>query len=91
MEFAINVSISASTGYAPFELTGGYMPAMLRELTSDIKPPPGVQVFVEHAIRNLVEAHDAIIAAHVFSTEQVNCHRWGNLKTVAGSLVYVKY
>jgi hypothetical protein len=29
-EFAINASISKTTGYAPFELNGRYMPAMLK-------------------------------------------------------------
>jgi hypothetical protein len=31
MEFAINSSVSASTGYAPFEITGGYMPQIMKE------------------------------------------------------------
>ena len=30
VEFAINSSVSESTGYAPFELSGGYMPSMIR-------------------------------------------------------------
>jgi hypothetical protein len=32
VEFAINSSISESTGYAPFELSGGYMPSMIKEI-----------------------------------------------------------
>jgi hypothetical protein len=32
VEFAINSSISESTGYAPFELSGGYMPSMIKEM-----------------------------------------------------------
>ena len=35
VEFAINTSISASTGFALFKLTYGYMPHMLAELPVD--------------------------------------------------------
>ncbi len=31
-EFAINASVSKTTGYAPFELNGGYMPSMIKEI-----------------------------------------------------------
>jgi hypothetical protein len=32
VEFAINSSISKSTGYAPLELSEGYMPSMIKEI-----------------------------------------------------------
>jgi hypothetical protein len=32
VEFAINSSISKSTGYAPFKLSEGYMPSMIKEI-----------------------------------------------------------
>ena len=31
-EFAINTSISTTTGYAPFDLNGGHMPSMIKEI-----------------------------------------------------------
>ncbi len=31
MEFVINVSVSQTTKFAPFELNGGYLPSMLKE------------------------------------------------------------
>ena len=34
-EFAINTSMSGMTKYAPFELNGGYMPSMIKELRTD--------------------------------------------------------
>ena len=42
LEFAINSSINESTGFAPFELDGGYMPSMIREYTAN-NISPGVQ------------------------------------------------
>ncbi|KAK0209913.1 hypothetical protein IW262DRAFT_1239516, partial [Armillaria fumosa] len=31
VEFALNSSMNASTGFAPYEFVGGYMPSMMRE------------------------------------------------------------
>jgi transposase InsO family protein len=46
VEFAINSSISASTGFAPFELNYGYMPTFVRGITPQVATPPGVRHFV---------------------------------------------
>jgi hypothetical protein len=89
VEFAINASISAATGYAPFELVGGYMPAMLREFTTKSRAPQGVKAFAEQALLNLAEAHDAIIEARVFSTIQANKHRRDDPPIKVGDLVYL--
>jgi len=35
VEFAINLSISETTGYSPFELNYGYMPSMIKEIRND--------------------------------------------------------
>ncbi|KXN92879.1 hypothetical protein AN958_07172 [Leucoagaricus sp. SymC.cos] len=67
-EFVINSSISTSTGYAPFELNGGYMPSMIKEVRSDNSPPQGIKKFADAALANLAAAHDAIIEARVFQT-----------------------
>lgn len=89
IEFAINASISAATGFAPFELIGGYMPSTLREFTSQNKAPHGVKAFAEQALLNLAEAHDSIIEARVFSTVQANKHRREDPIIKVGSLVYL--
>jgi hypothetical protein len=63
VEFAINSSISESTGYAPFELSGGYMPSMIKEIRTDETFALGVRSFAAMALENLADAHDAIIEA----------------------------
>ena len=73
VEFAINVSTNASTGYAPFELVYGFMPRMTMEI-----PPldyPGVVDFTNKVKENLQRAHNAIIHNHVQQTIQVNKRR----------------
>ncbi|KXN84320.1 hypothetical protein AN958_12757 [Leucoagaricus sp. SymC.cos] len=62
-EFAINSSISALTGYAPFELNGAYMPSMLKEVQSNNLPPQGIKKFAEMVLTNMTAAHNMIIKA----------------------------
>jgi hypothetical protein len=71
-EFAINVSISETTKYAPFELNGGYMPSMIKELRADEVIPKGIKAFTDQALQNLAEAHDAIIEARVVQVSYAN-------------------
>ena len=71
-EFAINASIAEMTKFAPFELNGGYMPSMIKEIHSDKVIPRGIRIFTEMALQNLVEAHDAIIEAQVFQMRCTN-------------------
>jgi hypothetical protein len=75
VEFAINSSISASTGFAPFELNYGYLPRMMAKLGANPEVPKGVRQFAETAALNLVAAHDAIIASRVEQTFQANKKR----------------
>jgi len=65
MEFAINTSISESTGFTPFKLDGAYMPRMIRQLPESNTAPPGVRTFAQQVLQNLAAAHDAIIASRV--------------------------
>ena len=62
-EFVINASIVETTKFTPFELNGGYMPSMLREIRLNDAIPKGIQSFAEKALQNLAEAHDVIIEA----------------------------
>jgi hypothetical protein len=74
-EFAINASVSRVTKYAPFELTGGYMPSMIREIRADGVIPRGIKAFASQALQNLADAHDAIIETRVFQTHWANKRR----------------
>jgi hypothetical protein len=88
-EFAINASISESTGYAPFELNYGYMPSMIKEIRSNETFAQGVKSFAANALRNLADAHDAIIETRVFQTEYANSRRREEPKITVGDLVYL--
>jgi len=71
-EFAINASISETTKYAPFELNGGYMPSMIKEIRTDGIIPKGIQTFAQQALQNLADVHNAIIESQVFQTHNAN-------------------
>ncbi len=88
-EFAINSSISDTTKYAPFELNGGYMPSMIRELRDMAASAPGVKRFAETALCNLADAHDAIIESRVFQTHHANRKRGPEPRIEKGDLVYL--
>lgn len=88
-EFAINASISETTWYAPFELNGGYMPSMLKEIRNDVAVSKGVREFADMALSNLIEAHDAIIEARTLQTHHANKSCGEELLIAAGDLVYL--
>jgi hypothetical protein len=88
-EFAINASISETTKYAPFELNGGYMPSMIREIRSNEGAAKGIRSFAESALEHLAEAHDAIIEARALQTHHSNKRRGDELTIAAGDLVYL--
>ncbi|KAF7338356.1 Retrovirus-related Pol polyprotein from transposon 412 [Mycena venus] len=88
VEFAINSSISASTGFAPFELNYGYVPRMTN-VTPAPSEYPGVRDFVDRALANIALAHDAIIEARVRGTHQSNKGRSVEIPYELGDLVYL--
>ena len=88
-EFAINASISETTRYAPFELNGGYMPSMIKEIKSNEVVAQGINVFATTALQNLAEAHDAIIEARVFQTEKANKRLKDEPKIAIGDMVFL--
>jgi hypothetical protein len=65
VEFAINTSISKSTGFTLFELDGAYMPRMIHQLPESNMAPPGVRTFAQQVLQNLAAVHDTIIASRV--------------------------
>jgi hypothetical protein len=75
-EFAINSSVSASTGFAPFELTYGYLPWIIQSVGESLFS--GVQDFADDAWDMVIRAHDMIIASRVNQTHQANQWRRGD-------------
>lgn len=88
-EFALNSAISNSTGFAPFELNYGHMPILNPGITPEPVKAPGVKHFVERALQNLADAHDAIIESRVRQTHHANNRRRDDDKFQKGDLVYV--
>jgi len=89
MEFAINTSISESTGFALFKLDGVYMPRMICQLPESNTAPPGVRTSAQQALQNLAAAHDAIIASHVVQRHYSNACRHQEPTIKEGDLVYL--
>jgi len=72
MEFTINASISVTMSYAPFELNGGHIPSMIKEIHSDKIIPKGIKDFANQALQNLADTNNAIIEICV-SSEECQC------------------
>jgi hypothetical protein len=89
VEFAINSSISESTGFAPFELSGGYMPSMIKEFQKDEAFARGIKSFATTALQNLAEAHDTIIEARGLQADKANKRRGEEPMIAIGDLVYL--
>ena len=60
VEFAINSSINATIGYAPFELNHEYMLQTGQHISTDTAFE-GVKQFAQQAVWNLLDVHDAIL------------------------------
>ena len=89
IEFVINSSISATTGYSPFELNYSYMPSMIQEIRWEEAVAKGIKMFAATALQNLAEAHNMIIESRVFQTHSANKSRREEPKISAGDLVYL--
>ena len=89
VEFAINSSVSETTGYSPFELNYGYMPSMIKEIHNDEIVSQGIKAFAASALQNLTEAHDAIIEVQTFQTYAANKLRKEEPRISIGNLVYL--
>jgi hypothetical protein len=69
VEFALNSTISSTTGYTPFEATYGFTPEFGVVGESVYK---GVSHFAQQARWNIICAHDSIIEHRVFQTHHAN-------------------
>jgi hypothetical protein len=72
-EFAINLSVSTSIGFVPFELTYGYLPWIIQSMGESSFS--GVQDFADDVRDMVICAHNAIIASCINQTHQAN-QRW---------------
>jgi hypothetical protein len=89
VEFAMNSAVSATTGFAPFEVNYGWTPTMITEI--DVKDVrfKGVQQFAEHALETIDAVHDAIVASCVIQTHYANKSRREDPPLGVGDLVYL--
>ena len=86
--FAINSSINATTGYAPFELNYRYMLRSGQHILVDITFK-GVKQFTQQAVWNLMDAQDAILEHRIGQMHYSNkCHQPG-VKYQINDLVYL--
>ena len=88
VEFAINSSINATTGYTPFELNHGYMLQSGQHISTDTVFK-GVKQFAQQAVWNLLDAHDAILEHRIEQMHYSNkCHKPG-VEYQINDLVYL--
>ena len=75
VEFALNSSVSATTGFALFKLNQGYMPQIGMSTSFDTMFK-GVKQFMLQVKWDLMSANDTIIANHIQQTFHDNkiCH-----------------
>ena len=88
VEFAINSSVNATTGYASFELNHRYMRQSGQHMSTDTTFN-SVKQFAQQAVWNLLDAHNAILEHR---TEQMHysnkCHK-PSIEYQINDLVYL--
>jgi hypothetical protein len=88
VEFAINSSTSATTGYSPFELNYGHLPDSTGFFKA-VSGSHGVKDFAEKARWNILEAHDHIIASRILQTYHANQRRREEPEFKPGDLAFL--
>ena len=87
-EFAINSSVNATTGYAPFKLNYGYMPRSGQHISTNTTFK-GVKQFTQQVLWNLIDVHDAILEHRVMQTHYSNKHRRPGVIYHENDMVYL--
>ena len=87
-EFTLNSNVSATMGYAPFELRSGHIPQLGQRLSTDTQFT-GVKQFAQQALWNLMMVHNAIIEHCVMQAHHANRHRKLGEHFSLGDLVYL--
>jgi hypothetical protein len=72
IEFAINVSRSETTGYAPFFLNSGRIPRMFVWNDANSDEYPSVRAFAQRMKHVVMSAHDAILETRVKQARSAN-------------------
>ena len=88
VEFAINSSVNATTGYTPFELNYGYMLRSGQHILTDTTFK-GVKQFSQQAVWNLLDAHDTILEHRIEQMHYSNKCRKPGIKYQINDLVYL--
>jgi hypothetical protein len=88
VEYAINSSVSASTGFSPFELNYGYTPSAGGFLRAAVGAN-GVAEFADRARWFLLEAHDNIISSRIRQSHRANQSRRPDEVFEIGEQVYL--
>ena len=88
VEFAINSSVNATTGYAPFKLNYGYMPRSGQHISANTMLK-GVKQFTQQAVWNLLDVHDAILEHRIEQIHYSNKHHKPRVKYQINDLVYL--
>lgn len=90
IQFAINSAKSSPTGYAPFELTRGYIPT---NLPAEFQTPAATQssatLFVEKAIKWQAKAKKQMLKAAEERAEQANKHRRPTIPPTIGDMLWL--
>ena len=88
VEFSINSSIVASTGYVPFELTYRYVPKMIK--TIEKTKYARVQDFANKARDMVLNAHNTLIRAQIDQTYHAN-QKWqgDDKRLITGNKAYL--
>ena len=81
VEFAINSSISHSTGKAPFEIVYGYLPRSFPPIVKDPDNPASMDFLEERMLAQLA-AQNSIIAVQTEQSYYVNRHRKEDLENI---------
>ena len=88
VEFAINSSVNATTGYAPLELNYRYMLRSGQHISTNTMFK-GVKQFAQQAVWNLLDVHHAILEYRIEQTHYSNkCHK-PSVKYQINDLVYL--
>jgi hypothetical protein len=92
VQFTINSAWNESTGFAPFELTRGYVPRTLPAPFADVsnaRPPTSGEVYVELARQNCAIAADHLLSASLSLQQRQEALPRGHNKPVVGDLVWL--
>ena len=87
-EFAINSSVNATTGYAPFKLNYGYMLRSGQHISMNTMFK-GVKQFAQQVLWNLIDVHNVILEHRVMQMHYSNKHQRPGVIYPENDMVYL--